>query len=147
MIVKPPFWMKSDPSNWKGQNAESPTKIIESTIAETTSEVKIEELNEQIATASAGYSFLEDGISTNNRWLYEPGALTKEDEDAYPLAEAQAKSAKLLVDHTFLAVNDAAIDRFVEAASISDGKKTIPATTTIPETPSKVATSNKVYVF
>jgi len=54
---------------------------------------------------------------------------------------------KILVDHTFLAVNDAAIDRFVETASISDGDKTIPATTTIAVTPSKVATSNKIYVF
>jgi hypothetical protein len=55
-------------SHWKSQNAESPTKIVESTIAETTSEVKIEETNEHIATAAAGYSFLEDGIPTNNRW-------------------------------------------------------------------------------
>ena len=55
--------------------------------------------------------------------------------------------AKILVDHKFLAVNDAAIERFVETASISDGDKTIPATSTIPVTPSKVATSNKVYVF
>ena len=55
--------------------------------------------------------------------------------------------AKILIDHTFLAVNDAAIDRFVETATISDGDKTIPATTTIAVTPSKVATSNKVYVL
>ena len=75
-------------SHWKSQNAESPTKIVESTIAETTSEVKIDEINEHIATASAGYSFLEDGIPTNNRWLYESCALTKEDEEAYPFAEA-----------------------------------------------------------
>ena len=46
--------------HWKNQNAESPTKIVESTIAETTSEVKIEEINEHIVTAAAGYSFLED---------------------------------------------------------------------------------------
>jgi hypothetical protein len=70
-----------------------------------------------------------------------------EDEEAYLFAEAQAKLAKILVDRTFLAVNDAAIERFVETASISDGDKNIPAATSISVTPSKIATSNKVYVF
>ena len=103
--------------------------------------------NEHLATASAGYSYLDDGIPTNNRWLYEAEIVTKDEDAGYPFAEAQAKLAKILVDHTFLAINDAAVARYVETASISDGDKKIPATTTISVTPSKTETANKVYIF
>ena len=103
--------------------------------------------NEHLATASAGYSYLDDGIPTNNRWLYEAEIVTKDEDTGYPFAEAQAKLAKILVDHTFLAINDAAVARYVETASISDGDKKIPATTTISVTPSKTVTANKVYIF
>jgi len=83
-------------SHWKSQNAESTTKIVESTIAETTSEVNIFHRNEHLTTASVGYSYLDNGIPINNQWLYESDTLTKEDEKGYPFAEAQAKLEKYL---------------------------------------------------
>ena len=86
-------------------------------------------------------------VRYNNRWLYEADIVTKDEDAGYPFAEAQAKLAKILVDHTFLGINDAAVARYVETASISDGDKKIPATTTISVTPSKTVTANTVYIF
>ena len=79
--------------------------------------------------------------------MYEAEIDTKDEDAGYPFAEAQAKLAKILVDHTFLAINDAAVARYVETAYISDGDKKIPATTTISVTPSKTVTANTVYIF